>query len=86
MQTFEKYQADIRLVFMDVMMPVMGGSEAAKHIHNTQANMPILFTTGYDKNKTLDAQHPLAVGQHILSKPFTVKQLTKAIQEHLNHA
>jgi len=31
-QTFEKYQADIRLVFMDVMMPVMGGSEAAKHI------------------------------------------------------
>jgi len=83
-QAFEKYQADIRLVFMDVMMPVMGGSEAGKHIHSIQADMPILFTTGYDKEKTLDGRHPLPVGEHILSKPFTIEQLIEAIQQHLN--
>jgi len=85
-QIFEKHQTDIQLVFMDVMMPVMGGSEAGEHIHNIQADMPILFTTGYDKDKTLDGRHPLPIGQHILSKPFTIEQLTEAIQQNLNRS
>lgn len=83
-QIFEQRQADIRLVFMDVMMPIMGGSEAGEHIHGIQPNIPILFTTGYDKNKTLDGRHPLPSGQDILSKPFTIEQLAQAIQQHLN--
>ncbi len=82
-QLFKKHQADIQLVFMDVMMPVMGGSEAAEHIRNIQADMPILFATGYDKDRTLDGYHPLPVGQHILSKPFTMGQLSKIIQQNL---
>jgi len=48
--------------------------------------MPILFTTGYDKDKTLDGRHPLPVGQHILTKPFTIEQLVEAIQRHLSDA
>lgn len=82
-QAFEQHQTDIRLVFMDLMMPVMGGSEASKHIHNIQAGIPILFTTGYDKDKTLDGRHPLPKGQHVLPKPFTIEQLVQAIQKHL---
>jgi len=83
-ELFKKHQTDIRLIFMDIMMPVMGGSEAAKHIHAVQVDMPILFTTGYDKDKTLDGRHPLPTGQHILPKPFTIEQLVEAIQQHLN--
>jgi len=82
-QIFEQYQADIRLVFMDVMMPVMGGNEAGKHIHNIQTDMPILFTTGYDKDKTLDGRHPLPAGEHVLPKPFTIEQLAEAIRQNL---
>ena len=82
-QAFEQYQADIRLVFMDIMMPVMGGSEAGQHIHSIQADIPILFTTGYDKDKTLDGRHPLPKGEHILAKPFSIEQLIEAIQQHL---
>jgi len=85
-EAFKQSQNDIRLVFMDIMMPVMGGSEAGKHIHSIQADMPILFTTGYDKDKTLDGRHPLPVGQHILTKPFTIEQLVEAIQRHLSDA
>jgi len=84
-QLFKKHQDDINLVFMDVMMPVMGGCEAAKRIHKVQANMPILFTTGYDKDSTLDGLHPLPFGQDILSKPFTVGQLSEAIHEQLSN-
>lgn len=82
-QAFEKYQTNIHLIFMDIMMPVMGGCEAGKHIHDIQADIPILFTTGYDKDKTLDGRHPLPTGQDILPKPFTIEQLVEAIQEHL---
>ncbi|MDQ6967928.1 MAG: ATP-binding protein, partial [Mariprofundaceae bacterium] len=83
-QAFEKYQADIRLVFMDIMMPVMGGAEAGNHIHNIQGDMPILFTTGYDKDKALDGRHSLPIGHHTLSKPFTIEQLAEAIQQQIN--
>lgn len=83
-EVFKQPKNDIRLVFMDIMMPVMGGIEAGKHIRSIQADMPILFTTGYDKDKTLDGRHPLPVGQHILPKPFTIEQLVETIQQHLN--
>jgi len=82
-EVFQKYQADIQLILMDIMMPVMGGVEAAENIHQTQANIAILFTTGHDKERTLDANHPLQTGQHVLNKPFNVEQLTEAIQQYL---
>jgi len=82
-KVFKEHQADIQLIFMDVMMPVMGGVEAAQHIHQMQEDTPILFTTGHDKERTLDGRHPLQAGQHVLNKPFTIEELIAAIQHHL---
>jgi len=85
-ELFQEYQADIQLILMDVMMPVMGGVEAAKAIHAIEENIPILFATGHDKDSTLDGRHPLQTGQYVLSKPFSIEQLTEAIQQHLDKA
>jgi len=80
---FKQHQTDVQLIFIDVMMPVMGGVEAAQRIHQIQESTPILFTTGHDKERTLDGNHPLQAGQHVLNKPFTIEQLIEAIQQHL---
>ncbi|MDX8398416.1 MAG: ATP-binding protein [Mariprofundaceae bacterium] len=82
-QAFKQFQSRIKLTVMDVMMPKMGGVEAAKHIHKISPEAPIIFATGYDKDKTLDGRHPLESGHHVLIKPLSISTLTQAIQEHI---
>ncbi|MDQ6954721.1 MAG: response regulator [Mariprofundaceae bacterium] len=82
--TFKKHQADVQLILMDIMMPIMGGYEAAKHIHDLQMDMPIIFITGYDKNTPLDCDDALQRGVITLNKPFTVEELNQVIQHTLS--
>ncbi|WP_342628360.1 response regulator [Nguyenibacter vanlangensis] len=61
------------LVVMDVMMPRMGGEEAARRIRARYPGTPILFLTGYADNADLPAD------ALILRKPFTQAELSEYI-------
>jgi len=71
------------LAIFDIVMPTLGGVEAAKLIRKQRPDLPLLFMTGYGKQQIdpdeLDMQ---SVG--VISKPFSVPDLSHAIQELLH--
>jgi len=76
---FKEHQEKIDLVILDLVMPRMGGSVAAKHMRALQANLPIMFVTGYDLNTTLvDVQE--IQGIEILSKPYRVDDFSQIVR------
>ena len=50
-EVIEEDPEKVDLIILDVVMPVMGGSEAAKCIRQINSNIPIIFSTGYDKSQ-----------------------------------
>ncbi|NIJ08371.1 signal transduction histidine kinase [Sphingomonas vulcanisoli] len=70
--------AEIAMVFSDVVMPVMSGPELAAEARRLRPDLPILFTTGYAH----DGSDPLLeTGQTMLAKPFTIDQLAEKLRE-----
>ncbi|MBB2200308.1 response regulator [Gluconacetobacter tumulisoli] len=64
------------LVVMDVMMPEMGGEEAARRIHALRPDLRVLFLTGYADDGSLPGN------ALVLRKPFTQVELAG----HVNRA
>lgn len=79
-----KQQGDkIELVLLDVIMPVMGGIEAARHIRKIRKDIRIIYVTGYDQEETLSGANMPGPNDFILDKPFTVDELSHAVRKQL---
>lgn len=79
---FGREQARIRLVLLDLAMPVMGGEEAFTRIQAMAPEVPVLLATGYSFDA--DRQRLLEQGvRAILEKPFTGEELQGAISRCL---
>jgi PAS domain S-box-containing protein len=73
----------VDLVVLDVIMPILGGYEAAERIREVRPDIPLIFCSEYkevennrDKDKNLD-------NSRFLSKPYSMAQLLNAINELL---
>ncbi|WP_198507296.1 PAS domain S-box protein [Mariprofundus ferrinatatus] len=82
-QQFERNMRDISLVVLDVVMPVMGGMDAAKRIRELDEKLPIIFATGYDRGSLDDAGREIS-DHEIINKPFTVESLSQLIIRSLD--
>ena len=69
-----------RLAILDLIMPELGGHEAAREILGLESGIALLFISGYVP-ETAD----LLPGQ-LLRKPFTSKQLLEAVHALLKQA
>ncbi len=70
----------IKLIVSDIVMPVMGGLELYRRLENERSNYKFLFVTGHP----IDAENQalLEAGRvHWLQKPFTIQELSQAIQK-----
>lgn len=80
-KAYKSNQDIISLVIMDVVMPEMGGVEAASLILEQNKDVKIIFSTGYDKKEMLDAEKieyfPL------ISKPYHINELSQLIRDTL---
>jgi len=76
---FESHQDEIKLVILDVIMPEMGGHDAAEQIRQISPNVNVIFSTGYDKNTQQDLKHEI-----VLSKPFSIIEMSHLIQDSLS--
>jgi len=76
-EAVEQHKA-IALVLMDVVMPVMGGVEAARLIRELRPDIRIIFSTGYDKDANLQGE-ALPDGAVCLSKPQNIDVLSQTI-------
>jgi len=71
----------IHLAILDLVMPKVGGVEASKEILKISPGTKIMFSTGYDRDATLNGDD---LGE-VLKKPFTIPKLSRAIKEALQH-
>lgn len=78
-----KNKPDIRLVLMDIRMPVMDGIEATKQIKSIRKDLPIIALTAFAL--TGDEQIMIAAGcDDYLSKPVRMSLLLSKIKHYLN--
>ncbi len=78
MQIFEQQADQIDLVLLDMVMPRMGGIDAARLMRKINAQIPILMATGYDKTMSISEQWP-AGRVDFLAKPYTCSQLSRVV-------
>lgn len=71
-------RSDIQLLLTDVVMPEITGGQLAKEALILRPALKVLFTTGYTRNAIVH-NGMLDPGITLLSKPFTLEQLSDAI-------
>jgi len=80
---FKANRVDIGLVMLDVVMPRMGGVQAATLIREVSPDIPIIFATGYDQDSVLTGVEEWK-NITILGKPYRAKQISLEIQKLLS--
>ncbi len=78
-EIFEVQPEGIDLCLFDIVMPIMGGDEAANRIRQIKPDARIIFATGYDKN----LQHHL-VDETVIRKPFSIVEMSQLIRQQLD--
>jgi len=67
---------DVYLAFLDIQMPVMSGTELAKHLKLVSPTIHIIFTTGYDSY--MGDAFALHVNGYVM-KPITKAKIKKEL-------
>jgi len=78
LELFTQNRDKIDLVISDVVMPKMGGVESVTAMRKIKADLPVIFITGYDKEKTIIPQ-TLSENSVFLSKPFSFAHLNELV-------
>jgi len=77
-----KDNPDVKLILMDLKMPVMNGVEATKQIRRLNSNIPIIAQTAHafagDREQALDAGC-----NDYIAKPINRIELLNLIQSHI---
>ncbi len=81
---FARRGADIDLVILDMIMPIMGGREAFYQIKKIRDDVPIIIASGVTEQENIrDMLKDGAIG--FIPKPFDMKSLSGALQRLQNH-
>jgi two-component system cell cycle sensor histidine kinase/response regulator CckA len=73
------------VLITDLTMPGMTGLELAERAHQQLPDLPILLTTGYSSELTLDAVRSLGI-REFLPKPFTGESVGRLLRDTLGSA
>ncbi|HKI60056.1 MAG TPA: PAS domain S-box protein, partial [Mariprofundaceae bacterium] len=77
---FKANRVDIGLVILDVVMPRMGGVQAAEVIRSISPDIPIIFATGYDQDRVLESVADWS-NVAVLSKPYRAREISMKIRK-----
>jgi DNA-binding NtrC family response regulator len=83
LEIIESRGDQIRLVLLDLTMPVMGGEETLDRIRAIHPEMPVIVMTGFDQ---AEASRRFANRRlhGFLQKPFTADELRKYVESAIN--
>lgn len=82
---FEEHMDEIRLVVLDMVMPRVGGLEAAKRMRQIRPELPVIFTTGYSADHEA-LTGVIETGGAVVEKPFDPKKLARRVRELLDRS
>jgi len=69
---------------MDVVMPRLGGVQAIERMMKIAPSVKVIFTTGYDKDESLQSDMPSSKFP-MISKPYNISQLSQLIRSQLDN-
>ena len=73
---------ELKLVILDLTMPVMGGDEARRKIRAIRPDLPIILSSGYDQKHAVEQfGDPGVTG--FIQKPYTAGALLEVIKTAL---
>ena len=79
----EQYKGRIHLLLTDVIMPGMNGKQLYENLAPILPGLKVIFISGYTQD--VIAKHgDLIHGMNLISKPFTVKELTGKVRSVLD--
>ncbi len=77
--------ADISLLFTDVVMPGMSGRELTEAAQRLRPSLRTLYTTGYTRNSIVHGGR-LDPGVDLIQKPFAIDQLARKLRTVLDRS
>ena len=82
LRLYEAHRDDLRLVFLDLTMPVMDGEQAYRELRRAGAAVPIVLTSGFGAEEVLRQFQGRGVAG-FLAKPYRLRELAGALQAAL---
>jgi PAS domain S-box-containing protein len=82
-QTVRRSAREIDLVFMDVVMPRLGGIEAYQQINLLAPRLPVIFCSGYT-GPAIHGSFELPPGTRLVAKPYAAHALLHTLREVLD--
>jgi CheY-like chemotaxis protein len=74
----------IDMIFTDVMMPGdMSGLDLGRRARELRPDLAVLYTSGFTEAGIEDAEQLRAVRDHLVSKPYRLRDLAKKVKEVL---
>lgn len=82
MALLREHAGGVRLVFTDMMMPVMDGAATATYVLENHPGIAIVAASGLSASAAVDRAREAGV-RHFIAKPFTAETLLRAIRDAL---
>ncbi len=83
---FAAHEGEIALALMDIVMPVMGGREAADKMRARRADLPVLFASGYSAESPVAKLALQTSGTTLIQKPYNLKDLLRRVRGMIDAA
>jgi CheY-like chemotaxis protein len=80
---YKEHRSEVRLVILDMVMPIMGGRETFEAIHENDPTLPVIITTGFSGETDLQALLDNGVAG-ILHKPFRRLEIAEMVAKYLS--
>ena len=77
----EQHEGQLDLLFTDVVMPRMGGTELFKRFTEKHPNTPVIFTSGYPRTILFESGLEERDDYEFLQKPYTTQLLVEKIRD-----
>jgi len=77
----EQYNGELDLLFTDVVMPSMGGTDLYKRFTEKHPNTPVIFTSGYPRTILTESGLDERREYEFLQKPYTTQTLVEKIRD-----
>ncbi len=82
LETADALGLRLDMVLTDVVMPELDGPTIAAALRSRRQDLPILFMTGYPRNREEELTGAVARGE-VLAKPFSPRELCEAVRRVL---
>ena len=82
MALLREHAGSVRLVFTDMMMPVMDGAATATYVLENHPGVAIVAASGLSASAAVDRAREAGV-RHFIAKPFAAETLRRAIRDAL---